>query len=187
MTWRATLRFASSFVILLCLEVGCLSLLRLSGHYLLTPTRSEALDQSPAFTISDKETSEKTNSINQINSLLTCSVVVAGLLLEIGKIRGRQLAKLEAHSRLNHPSATATITELSLRAVSSSQSLNQANLLDVLLPPNSSSPVFVPLGISNSQQVYVDLGAGSVVSITSNDQAEQSAVFNALIISALFA
>ena len=154
---------------------------------LLTPTRSEALDQSPAFTISDKETSEKTNSINQINSLLTCSVVVAGLLLEIGKIRGRQLAKIEAHSWLNHPSATATITELSLRAVSSSQSLNQANLLDVLLPPNSSSPVFVPLGISNSQQVYVDLGAGSVVSITSNDQAEQSAVFNALIISALFA
>ena len=154
---------------------------------LLTPTRSEALDQSPASTINDKETSEKTNSINQINSLLTCSVVVAGLLLEIGKIRGRHLAKLEAHSRLNHPSATATITELSLRAVSSSQSLNQANLLDVLLPPNSSSPVFVPLGISNSQQVYVDLGAGSVVSITSNDQAEQSAVFNALIISALFA
>ncbi len=137
---------------------------------LLTPTRSEALDQSPAFTISDKETFEKTNSINQINSLLTCSVVVAGLLLEIGKIRGRHLAKLEAHSRLNHPSATATITELSLRAVSSSQSLNQANLLEVLLPPNSSEPVHVPLGISNSQQVYVDLGAGSVVSITSNDQ-----------------
>jgi hypothetical protein len=45
----------------------------------------------------------------------------------------------------------------------------------------------VPLGISNSQQVYVDLGPGSVVSITSNDQAEQSAVFNALIVSALFA
>ena len=154
---------------------------------LLTPTRSEALDQSPAFTISDKEISEKTNSINQINLLLTCSVVVAGLLLEIGKIRGRHLAKLEAHSRLNHPSATAMMTELSLRAVSSSQSLNQANLLDVLLPPNSSSPVFVPLGISNSQQVCVDLGAGSVVSITSNYQAEQSAVFNALIISALFA
>ena len=39
---------------------------------LLTPTRSEALDQSPAFTISDKEISEKTNSINQINLLLTC-------------------------------------------------------------------------------------------------------------------
>jgi hypothetical protein len=65
--------------------------------------------------------------------------------------------------------------------------LNQANLLEVLLPPNSSSPIFVPLGISNSQQVYVDLGQGSVVSITSNDQAEQSAVFNALIVSALFA
>ena len=154
---------------------------------LLTPTRSEALDQSPAITISDEATPKKSNSINQINSLLTCSVVVAGLLLEIGKIRGRHLAKLEAHSRLNHPSATATITELSLRAVSSSQSLYQADLLEVLLPANSSSPVFVPLGISNSQQVYVDLGAGSVVSITSGDQAEQSSVFNALIVSALFA
>ncbi|MFM8778401.1 MAG: hypothetical protein ACKOEF_03880, partial [Acidimicrobiaceae bacterium] len=43
------------------------------------------------------------------------------------------------------------------------------------------------MGISNSQQVYVDLGQGSVVSITSSDQAEQSAVFNALIVSALFA
>jgi two-component SAPR family response regulator len=43
------------------------------------------------------------------------------------------------------------------------------------------------LGISNSQQVYVDLGQGSVVSITSGDKSEQSAVFNALIVSALFA
>jgi hypothetical protein len=119
--------------------------------------------------------------------LLTCSVVVAGLLLEIGKIRGRHLAKLEVHARLNHPSATATLTELSLRAVISSQSLNQNNLLEVLLPGNSSSPVFVPLGISNSEQVYVDLGLGSVVSITSSDQAEHSSVFNALIVSALFA
>ena len=151
---------------------------------LLTPTRSEALDQPPSITINDKEASKKTNSINQINSLLTCSVVVAGLLLEIGKIRGRHLANLEAHSRLNHPSATATLTELSLRAVSSSQSLNQNNLLEVLLPPNSSAPVYVPLGISNSEQVYVDLGLGSVVSITSSDQAEHSSVFNALIVSA---
>jgi two-component SAPR family response regulator len=154
---------------------------------LLTPTRSEALDQAQSITISNKDAFEKTNSITQITSLLTCSVVVTGLLLEIGKIRGQHLAKLEAHSRLNHPSATATLTELSLRAVQSSQSLNQASLLEVLLPANSNAPVFVPLGVSNSQQVFVDLGRGSVVSITSNDQAERSAVFNALIVSALFA
>ncbi|MFM8452313.1 MAG: hypothetical protein ACKOAQ_05575, partial [Acidimicrobiaceae bacterium] len=154
---------------------------------LLTPTRSEALDQSPSITISDEAASEKTNSINQINSLLTCSVVVAGLLLEIGRIRGRHLAKLEAHSQLNHPSATATLTELSLRAVQSSQTFDEGQLQEVLLPSNSNAPVYVPLGISNSQQVYVDLGQGSVVSITSSDQAEQSAVFNALIVSALFA
>ena len=154
---------------------------------LLTPTRSEALDQAPSITISNKDAFEKTNSSIQITSLLTCSVVVTGLLLEIGKIRGQYLAKLEAHARLNHPSATATLTELSLRAVQSSQSLNQASLLEVLLPANSNAPVFVPLGVSNSQQVFVDLGPGSVVSITSNDQAKRSAVFNALIVSALFA
>ena len=154
---------------------------------LLTPTRSEALDQAPSITFRDKDAFEKTNFITQITSLLTCSVVVTGLLLEIGKIRGQHLAKLEVHSRLNHPSATATLTELSLRAVQSSQSLNQASLLEVLLPANSNAPVFVPLGVSNSQQVFVDLGRGSVVSITSNDQAERSAVFNALIVSALFA
>ena len=154
---------------------------------LLTPTRSQALDQAPSITISEKDAFKKTNSINQINSLLTCSVVVAGLLLEIGKIRGQFLAKLESHSRLNHPSATAMLTELSLRAVHGSQCLNHTNHLDVLLPSNSNAPIFVPLGISNSQQVFVDLGQGSVVSITSNDQAEKSAVFNALIVSALFA
>jgi len=154
---------------------------------LLTPTRSEALDQSLSITISDEAASEKSNSIKQINSLLTCSVVVAGLLLEIGRIRGRHLVKLEAHSRLNHPSATASLTELSLRAVGSSQPLNKVNLVEVLLPANSDAPVYVPLGISNSQQVYVDLGQGSVVSITSSDPAELSVVFNALIVSALFA
>ncbi|MEY3440394.1 MAG: hypothetical protein RLZZ62_1091, partial [Actinomycetota bacterium] len=52
---------------------------------LLTPTRSEALDQAQSITISNKDAFEKTNSITQITSLLTCSVVVTGLLLEIGK------------------------------------------------------------------------------------------------------
>jgi two-component SAPR family response regulator len=154
---------------------------------LITPARSEALVQVPSMTLSDKDASEKTQPVNRINSLLTCSVVVAGLLLEIGKIRGQHLAKLEAHSRLNHPSATATLTELSLRAVQSSQSLNQANLLEVLLPSNSSAPVFIPLGISNSQQVFVDLGRGSVVSIAGSNRTEEAEVFNALIVSALFA
>ena len=154
---------------------------------LLAPARSEALDQSSSIIISEKEASEKSDSIYQINSLLTCSVVVAGLLLEIGKIRGRHLAKLEAHSRLNHPSAAATLTELSLRAVQNSQFSSQANFVEVLLPPNSSTPVYVPLGISNSQNVFVDLGQGSVVNIRSDDKAEQSSVFNGLIVSALFA
>ena len=109
------------------------------------------------------------------------------MLLEIGKIRGRHLAILEAHSRLSHPSASATLTELSLRAVQNSQSSSQSNLVEVLIPPNSSKPIYVPLGISNSQHVFVDLGQGSVVNIRSDDKAEQSSVFNGLIVSALFA
>lgn len=151
---------------------------------LFTPARSQAIDISPSTSFSEAKNAAKTN---QVNSLFTCSVVVAGLVLEIGKIRGRQLCKLEAHSRLNHPSATAILIEQSLRAVQNSQASQDAKSAEVLLPANSDEPIFVPLGISNSQQVYVDLGKHSVVSITSNDQAEQLAVSNALLVSALFA
>jgi two-component SAPR family response regulator len=154
---------------------------------LVVPARSQALDQSSSVISSDTETSEKTNYINQINSLLTCSVVVAGLLLEIGKLRGRHLAKLEAYSRLNHPSAGAMLTELSLRAVQNAQSLNQNDCAELLLPSNSGAPVYVPLGKSDTQQVFVDIGAGSVISITCSDKAEQSEVFTGLVVSALFA
>ena len=154
---------------------------------LFTPARGHAIDFSPSTSLSEAKNVAKTNQFNQINSLLTCSVVVAGLLLEIGKIRGRQLCKLEAHSRLNHPSVTATLIEQSLRAVQNSQASQDTKSADLLLSANSDTPIFVPLGISNSQQVCVDLGKHSVVSITSNDQTEQLAVFNALIVSALFA
>lgn len=151
---------------------------------LFNPARSQATDISPSTSFSEAKNAAKTN---QINLLFTCSVVVAGLLLEIGKIRGRQLCKLEAHSRLNHPSATAILVEQSLRAVQNSQASQDAKSAEVLLSANSDEPIFVPLGISNSQQVCVDLGKHSVVSITSNDQAEQLAVSNALLVSALFA
>ena len=154
---------------------------------LFTPARGHAVDFSESTSLSEAKNVAKTNHFNQINSLLTCSVVVAGLLLEIGKIRGRQLCKLEAHSRLNHPSVTATLIEQSLRAVQNSQSSQDAKSTELLLSANSDAPIFVPLGISNSQQVCVDLGKHSVVSITSNDQVEKLAVFNALIVSALFA
>lgn len=154
---------------------------------LFTPARSQAIDISPSTSFSEAKNVTKTNQFNQINSLFTCSVVIAGLLLEIGKTRGRQLCKLEAHSRLSHPSATAILIEQSLRAVQSSHASQDAKSAEVLLSANSDAPIFVPLGISNSQQVYVDLGKHSVVSITSNDQAEQLAVSNALLVSALFA
>ena len=154
---------------------------------MLTPTRSHAVDVAPSASLSEVETSTRSTQLGQINSLFTCSVVVAGLLLEIGKVRGRQLCKLEAHARLSHPCVTAILTEQSLRAVQNSQSAEPAQSSEVLLSANSESPVFVPLGFSNSQLVRVDLGERSVINIMSNDQTEQLAVFNALIVSALFA
>ena len=120
---------------------------------------------------------------NQINSLLTCSVVVAGLLLELGKLRGRQLCKLEMHSRLNHPSASAMITELSLRSVANADS----TLFEtVFLKPNSEQPLFVPIGVSDNQFVYVDLGKNSVLNITGLTTSELEPVLNALLLSTLF-
>ena len=43
-------------------------------------------------------------------SILSCAVVVAGLIFEIGKRRGGQLRQLQINSRLSHPSATAVRT-----------------------------------------------------------------------------
>jgi hypothetical protein len=120
---------------------------------------------------------------NQINSLLTCTVVVAGLLLELGKLRGRQLCKLEIHSRLNHPSASAIITELSLRSVVNADS---APLETVFLKPNSEQPLFVPIGVSDNKLVYVDLGKNSVLNITGSTTSELEPVLNALLLSTLF-
>jgi hypothetical protein len=120
---------------------------------------------------------------NQINSLLTCSVVVAGLLLELGKLRGRQLCKLEIHSRLNHPSALAMITELSLRSVVNTDS---AVLETMFLKPNSDQPLFVPIGVSDNKLVYVDLGKNSVLNITGSTTSELEPVLNALLLSTLF-
>ena len=49
-------------------------------------------------------------------SALSCAVVVAGIIFEIGKRRGGQLRQLQINSRLSHPSATAVRTEVALRA-----------------------------------------------------------------------
>ena len=120
---------------------------------------------------------------NQINSLFTCSVVVAGLLLELGKLRGRQLCKLEMHSRLNHPSASAMITELSLRSVVNTDS---EPLETVFLKLNSEQPLFIPIGLSNNKLVYVDLGKNSVLNITGSTTSELEPVLNAILLSTLF-
>ena len=154
---------------------------------LLTPARSQAVDISQSVSPIEVKSASQKNQFNKVNSLFTCSVVVAGILLEIGKIRGRQLCKLEVHSRLNHPSAPAILTELSLRATQNSLATDCEKYAQTFLLANSDSPIYVPLGLRDSHLQFVDLGRNSVVSISGNSQTEQLSVLNALIISALFA
>ena len=154
---------------------------------LLTPARSQAVEISQSVSPIEVKSASQKNQFNKVNSLFTCSVVVAGILLEIGKIRGRQLCKLEVHSRLNHPSAPAILTELSLRATQNSLVTDCEKYEQNFLLANSDSPIYVPLGLRDSHLQFVDLGRNSVVSISGNNQTEQLSVLNALIISALFA
>ena len=154
---------------------------------LLTPARSQAVDISQSVSLIEVQSGSQKNQFGKVNSLFTCSVVVAGILLEIGKIRGRQLCKLEVHSRLNHPSAPAILTELSLRATQNSLATDCEKYAQTFLVANSDSPIYVPLGLRDSHLQFVDLGRNSVVSISGNSQTEQLSVLNALIISALFA
>jgi two-component SAPR family response regulator len=154
---------------------------------LLTPARSQAIDASQSVSTIEVKSASQKNQFGKVNSLFTCSVVVAGILLEIGKIRGRQLCKLEAHSRLNHPSSPAILTELSLRATQNSLATGGEKYAQTFLLANSDSPIYVPLGLCDSHLQFVDLGRNSVVSISGNNQTEQLSVLNALITSALFA
>jgi two-component SAPR family response regulator len=153
---------------------------------LLTPARSQAIDISQSVSPIEVKSASQKNQFDKVNSLFTCSVVVAGILLEIGKIRGRQLCKLEAHSRLNHPSAPAILTELSLRATQNSLATDYEKYAQTFLLANSDSPIYVPLGLCDLHLQFVDLGRNSVVSISGSNQTEQLSVLNALIISALF-
>ena len=159
---------------------------------MLSPVRSHAFGVEKQRVTSEVRDSTRSIDVasptasyqpNQINSLLTCSVVVAGLLLELGKLRGRQLCKLEMHSRLNHPSASAMITELSLRSVVNADS---APFETVFLKPNSEQPLFVPIGVSDNKLVYVDLGKNSVLNITGLTTNELEPVLNAILLSTLF-
>lgn len=154
---------------------------------MLVPSRSMALDIESAdglVQVQSQSESSKFGSLSSISSLLTCSMVVAQLLLEIGKVRGRQLCKLELNSRLSHPSATAMLTELSLRAVTNSS----PGQVDVsYLTANSDQPMFVPLGATNSLLTYIDLGENTVVNIVGDDRDASEAVFKALMLSALYA
>jgi two-component SAPR family response regulator len=117
-------------------------------------------------------------------SILSCAVVVAGLIFEIGKRRGGQLRQLQINSRLSHPSATAVRTEVALRAT---LDVKSPQLESIYLQANSARPIFVPLGISNSKIVLVDIGEQSVINICADDPVQSSAVFRALIAATLFA
>ena len=117
-------------------------------------------------------------------SILSCAVVVAGLIFEIGKRRGGQLRHLQINSRLSHPSATSVRTEVALRAT---LDVKSPLLESIYLQANSVSPIFVPLGISSSKLVFVDIGKQSVINICADDHPQSSAIFRALIAATLFA
>ena len=117
-------------------------------------------------------------------SILSCAVVVAGLIFEIGKRRGGQLRQLQINSRLSHPSATSVRTEVALRAT---LDVKSPLLESIYLQANSVSPIFVPLGISSSKIVLVDIGKQSVINICTHDHLQSSAIFRALIAATLFA
>jgi len=117
-------------------------------------------------------------------SMLSCAVVVAGLIFEIGKRRGGHLRQLQINSRLSHPSATAVRTEVALRAT---LDVKSPQLESTYLQANSTSPIFVPLGVSSSKIVLVDIGEQSVINICTDDPLQSSAIFRALIATTLFA
>ena len=180
-------KFRQSFIPKSWLIVSLVSL-----WSMLSPVRSHAFgvekqgvssEVRDSGRLIDEASSTASRQPNQINSLFTCSVVVAGLLLELGKLRGRQLCKLEMHSRLNHPLASAMITELSLRSVVNT---NSASLETMFLNPNSEQPLFIPIGLSNNKLVYVDLGKDSVLKITGSTTSELEPVLNAILLSTLF-
>ena len=180
-------KFRQSFIPKSWLIVSLVSL-----WSMLSPVRSHAFgvekqgvssEVRDSGRLIDEASSTASRQPNQINSLFTCSVVVAGLLLELGKLRGRQLCKLEMHSRLNHPSASAMITELSLRSVVNTDS---ASLETMFLNPNTEEPLFIPIGLSNNKLVYVDLGKNSVLNITGSTTSELEPVLNAILLSTLF-
>ena len=180
-------KFRQSFIPKSWLIVSLVSL-----WSMLSPVRSHAFgvekqgvssEVRDSGRLIDEASSTASRQPNQTNSLFTCSVVVAGLLLELGKLRGRQLCKLEMHSRLNHPSASAMITELSLRSVVNTDS---APLETMFLNPNTEEPLFIPIGLSNNKLVYVDLGKNSVLNITGSTTSELEPVLNAILLSTLF-
>ncbi len=180
-------KFRQSFIPKSWLIVSLVSL-----WSMLSPVRSHAFgvekqgvssEVRDSGRLIDEASSTASRQPNQINSLFTCSVVVAGLLLELGKLRGRQLCKLEMHSRLNHPSASAMITELSLRSVVNTDS---ASLETMFLNPNTEEPLFIPIGLSNNKLVYVDLGKNSALNITGSTTSELEPVLNAILLSTLF-
>ncbi|NQV96805.1 MAG: hypothetical protein HQ486_03320 [Acidimicrobiaceae bacterium] len=161
-----------------------LIVLAVSLWSVLVPSRGEVAGATPTFILEDSEGRTVNHDSNNLISLLSCSIVVAGLIFDIGKSRGSQLRQLQLNSKLNHPSATAVRTEVALRA------MLEANPVDDLVSyqsANSEIPIYVPLGICDSQIVFVDIGKGSVINVCVGDTRVTSSIFNALMAATMFA
>lgn len=133
--------------------------------------------------VADSETQNKTYPSQDLISVLSCSVVIAGLIFEIGKQRGSRLRQLQTNSRLNHPSATAVRTEVALRATLEVKTPQTEN---IYLDANSQNPIYIPVGICDSKMVFIDIGEQSLINILKKDAVQTIAVLDALVAAALF-
>lgn len=150
----------------------------------LIPSRGQVASATPTISLEDSQGHTVNHDNNNLISLLSCSVLVAGVIFDIGKQRGSQLRQLQLNSKLSHPSATAVRTEVALRAMLEANPVNDHVSYRLA---NSENPIFVPLGICDSKIIVIDIGKGSVINVCVDDAGLRSSIFNALMAATMFA
>lgn len=150
---------------------------------ILFVSRGQVASAATIEVVVDSETQPASHSKQDLISILSCSVVVAGLIFDIGKQRGNQLRQLQLNSRLSHPSASAIRTEVALRAT---LDVKDTEISEIYLSANSESPIFIPIGISESKIVFADIGRQSVISICADESVKTAAIVRAMVAATLF-
>lgn len=150
---------------------------------ILFVSRGQVASAATIEVVVDSETQPASHSKQDLISILSCSVVVAGLIFDIGKQRGDQLRQLQLNSRLRHPSASAIRTEVALRAT---LDVKDTEISEIYLSANSESPIFIPIGISESKIVFADIGRQSVINICADESIKTAAIVRAMVAATLF-